>query len=194
MIWGLKGSIRVFLLQDIPKYEVIRECSSRYPDVDPSSLAVGLVLLRVASDLLSGMEGYYAEHGLSQGRFTVLMLLNREPDASMSPSDLAERSGVSRATMTGLLDGLERDGLIDRRASSEDRRMQRVSLSERGRTRLQDMLPEYFRRKTRVMSALDEADRMRLLGLLESLMDGVKRFNEGEGAIERVGGRAQGDS
>lgn len=183
----------MFLLQDIPKYEVIRECASRYPDVDPSSLAAGLVLLRVASDLLSGMETYFAEHGLSQGRFTVLMLLNREPESAMSPSDLAERSGVSRATMTGLLDGLERDGLIVRRASSEDRRMQQVSLSERGRERLEDMLPEYFRRMTRAMSSLEESDRLRLLGLLESLMDSVKRFNQNEGADGAVGdvGRAE---
>ena len=96
----------MLLLKDIPKYETLLAYSKRYPNVDPDSLEVYINLLRVASDVLEGLEDYYAVHGTSQGRFTVLALLNREPDEPLCPASLADRSGVTRATMTGLLQGL----------------------------------------------------------------------------------------
>ena len=170
----------MFLLRDIPKYDCIRECAERYPDLDPASSAACLVMLRVASDMLRGIEDFLAERGLSQGRFTVLMLLNREPEMAMSPSDLAERSGVSRATMTGLLDGLERESLVTRRASSEDRRKQWVTLTARGRERLEGMLPDYFRGVAGAMSGLEEREKLQLLGLLERLHEGARGF-KGQG-------------
>ena len=51
-------------------------------------------------------------------------LLNRTPDEGQSPFDLARQSGVTRATMTGLVDGLERDGLVTRDRCPTDRRRQ----------------------------------------------------------------------
>ena len=96
----------MLLLKDIPRYETLLAYSKRYPNVDPDALEAYFNLLRVASDVLEGLEQYYLMQGTSQGRFTVLALLNREPDKPLCPADLAERSGVTRATMTGLLQGL----------------------------------------------------------------------------------------
>ena len=45
---------------------------------------------------------------------------------------MAERAGVTRATVTGLLDGLERDGFLRREADEVDRRRVRVLLSAKG--------------------------------------------------------------
>src|SRR5436190_23969182 len=104
----------VFFLRDLPKYEAIRQRAAKYPQLDPRGLEAYLVLLRVSSDVVDELESFLAKRGTSQGKFTVLMLLNREPDVGVSPSDLAERSGVTRATITGLLDGLSREKFISR--------------------------------------------------------------------------------
>src|SRR3569833_3455973 len=117
----------MLLLKDIPRYETLLAYSKRYPNVNPDGLEAYFTLVRVASDVLEGLERYYAMHGTSQGRFTVLALLNREPDRPLCPADLADRSGVTRATMTGLMQGLEMEGLVKRTASSEDRRMSYVA-------------------------------------------------------------------
>src|SRR5258706_3633126 len=134
----------MFLLRDLPKYETIRQLSERYPAIDPRAVEAFLVLLRTATDTLGGFESYLQRHGMSQGKFTVLMLLNRNPDLGLNPSDLASKAGVTRATMTGLLEGLEREQLISRQGDRADRRRAVVKLTTSARTFLDNVLPEYF--------------------------------------------------
>lgn len=70
-------------------------------------------------------------HGLSEGRFVILVVLLTAGEA-LAPHALAERIGVNRATMTGLLDGLQRDGLIARRRDRRDRRSVKISPTPAG--------------------------------------------------------------
>lgn len=163
----------MLLLKDIPKYETLLAYSKRYPNVDPDSLEAYFNLLRVASDVLEGLERYYAMHGTSQGRFTVLALLNREPDKPLCPADLADRSGVTRATMTGLLQGLEADGLIKRTASLEDKRMSYVALTAKGRKYLDSVLPDLFRRLGDLMNGVSDREGRSLVKLLEKVRERI---------------------
>jgi DNA-binding MarR family transcriptional regulator len=174
----------MFYLRDIPTSEVLQAHAQRYPGMSPAACEAFLVLLRVASDVLSGSDAYLAEHGLSQGRFTVMMILNRDPESGLSPSDLAERAGVTRATMTGLLDALEGDGLVTRTAHPQDRRMLTVRLTEAGLRRLDEMLPEYFRRISALVGDLDESEQRALIGLLRRIESRV-----GEMSGEAMGSR-----
>jgi MarR family transcriptional regulator, negative regulator of the multidrug operon emrRAB len=156
----------MFYLRDLPKYEAIRQRASRHPDLDARALEAFLVLLRVASDVLDGLEALLASYGTSQGKFTVLMLLNRDPDVGVSPSDLADRSGVTRATITGLLDGLGREKLVLREDDREDRRKAVVRLTSRGVKMLEAMLPDYYRQVSELMGALSDVEKTTLVDLL----------------------------
>ena len=166
-------------LRDLPKYEAIEQRASRYPEIEPGSVVSYLVLLRVASDVLAASEAFLAKHEMSQGRFTVLMLLNRNPDQPSSPSDLAAKSGVTRATMTGLLDGLERERLIRREPDRNDRRMFMVELTSRGRKLLDGILPDYYRRIAKLMGQLDEEEKKGLVHILEKVNTGLVAMTEG---------------
>jgi DNA-binding MarR family transcriptional regulator len=146
----------MFLLRDLPKYEAIRQRASRYPDLDPRGLEAFLVLLRVASDVLDGLEALLASHGTSQGKFTVLMLLHRSTETGISPSDLAARSGVTRATITGLLEGLCREKFVVREGDTGDRRKAVVRLTPRGRRYLEGLLPDYYRKVAELMQCLTD--------------------------------------
>lgn len=83
-----------------------------------------------------------APHRLSEGKFVILFLLNDQPEG-LSPHELADRAGVTRATITGLLDGLERDGFVERRSGLNDRRKIAVVLTETGRKTAGDLLGEH---------------------------------------------------
>jgi MarR family transcriptional regulator, negative regulator of the multidrug operon emrRAB len=72
-------------------------------------------------------------------------MMNRIPDEAINPSSLAQKLGVTRATMTGLLDGLHKKGLIERRAQASDRRKVGVLLTAGGRRTLDNILPDYYR-------------------------------------------------
>lgn len=73
-----------------------------------------------------------APYRLSEGKFVLLFLLQQTPDG-LAPNELAERAGVTRGTITGLLDGLERDGYISRYPDGADRRRLTIRLSPQGK-------------------------------------------------------------
>ena len=156
----------MFYLKDLPTDKTLGEFAERYPNMNPSALKTCAELMRTGSDLLTAFETILGKHGLSQGRFLSLIVMNRTPDEEINPSTLAEKVGVKRATMTGLLDGLEKDGLVERLAHPEDRRKISVRLTAKGRRVLEDMLPDYYRHIAKLMTNLTEKDRLELMSLL----------------------------
>jgi DNA-binding MarR family transcriptional regulator len=159
----------MYTLRDVPKYENIRAAAARYPEIEPAASAAFVLLLRIASDFLAATDDYLATHGLSQGRFMVLMLLYRVIDVPQNPCELARKAGVTRATMTGLLDGLEREELVTRKTVAADRRMLEVALSAKGKKFLEGVMPGYFRLIRQCMRGLSQAEKEQLIALLTKL-------------------------
>jgi len=69
--------------------------------------------------------------GLSRSKWTLLMTLSRGAQGA-SQKALADQLGIEGATLVGLLDRLERDGLVERRSAEDDRRVNAVHLSRKG--------------------------------------------------------------
>jgi DNA-binding MarR family transcriptional regulator len=170
----------MLLLKKLPKFETMRQCAQRYPELDLTATQTSLVLLRVASDLIAAMDEELAGHGISQGRFTILMLLENCPekdcsnDRSLSPSDLAEMSGVSRASISGLLDGLEKSGMVQRGADQRDGRGRPVRMTAKGKRFLDKMLPVHFTFLARVMQNLSDKERRQLIKLVGKIDPNVR--------------------
>lgn len=72
-----------------------------------------------------------AEFNLTHSQFFILMAVIELEGAQ--PSQLAEKTVTDRATTTGLIDRLERDGWVERRPDSNDRRTVRIYLSPKAR-------------------------------------------------------------
>ena len=103
--------------------------------------------------------------------------MNRDPEEEVSPSSLAEKVGVRRATMTGLLDRLERDDMIERLAHHRDRRKIGVRLTSNGRQVLAAMLPDYYRSIAKIMTNLSEKERLELMSLLGKVKQGLSSLS-----------------
>lgn len=172
----------LLMLKDLPRYECLLECAKRYPDMDPDAASLFMHLLRTADELYEVKADFMRQHNISNGRFTVLMLLSAagsmegeaEANPPRSPADLAEMAGVTRATMTGLIDTLEKDGLVRREADPADRRAMLVHLTESGLAFSRDILPGYFRRVTAIMAPLGGAEKKNLLKLLTQVRHGIE--------------------
>ena len=156
-----------------PSDRVLHELSQHYSHVDPSAVQGVVFLLRVAAELHGASTQHFARYRLSQGRFVVLIMLHTTPGGEMCCSDIADSVGVSRATMTGLLDGLESDGLIRRVDHPEDRRRITITLTANGRRLLDEILPDHMRRIASVMANLTKDDRKKLRELLEKVRTGL---------------------
>ena len=156
-----------------PSDRVLHELSQHYSHVDPSAVQGVVFLLRVAAELHGTLGQHFGRYNLSHGRFVVLIMLHTTPGGEMCCSDIADSVGVSRATMTGLLDGLERDELIRRVDHREDRRRITITLTANGRRLLDQILPDHFRRVAGLMSNLSANDRKKLLELLGKVRAGI---------------------
>ncbi len=167
------------LIKDLPRYECLLEAAKEFPDLEPSACETFLHLLRGGDESVRVMESNLARHNITQGRFSVLMiLLNRcrSNSGTLGPAELADAAGVSRATMTGLIDTLERDGLVTRAPDTVDRRMMLVRLTDKGRALLEEILPEHFKRMSWLMSPLSEFERQTLVQLLNKLHLQASKF------------------
>ena len=178
------------LPKHLPRYECLQEASEQFPDLDPSAMEAYLHLLRAGTDCLEFSHEYLSEHGVSSGRFTVLMLLLRgqacgEKAEIVTPAELADMAGCTRATMTGLIDTLERDSLVKRAPDVKDRRMMTVCLTPKGSALLHRMLPGHFKRLAQLMACLTEAERKTLVRLLGKIVAQVAVVH-GESSVAAV--------
>jgi DNA-binding MarR family transcriptional regulator len=182
----------LLLLKDLPRYECLLESSKRFPELDPSACEAFLHLLRTTDEAFAVTERNLLQHGISQGRFGVLMLLWRGGRPAVrvqtaenpcggagprTPAELADAAGVARATMTGLIDTLERDGLVKREPDRDDRRMMSVRLTDKAEHFLHTLLPDHFRKTSALMSVLSEAERKTLVRLLSKVAAQASALN-----------------
>ena len=165
-------------MREIPKYETLLEMSRQYPTLDPRAMECYLTLRYLADDVGAAMTQNLARHDLSQGRFIVMLMVDRAPGGRTTPGDLAHEVDVTPATITGLLRGLERDGLVERGPHAEDRRVVSIRLTPAGRARLGGMLPDHFRRLGELMGHLSPRECGELTRLLRKVALGVPALSE----------------
>jgi DNA-binding MarR family transcriptional regulator len=164
-------------LKNLPDAIVLKKFAERYADVDTRSVTHFLNILRIGTELAESLDRFLATHGLLQGRWWVLILLMREDDLTSTPSELAEKAGVSRATMSGLINGLLRDGLVDRQEDNNDRRSYSIRLTSAGQDKLDEVMPDYYPRVKKMMNAIPEQQRENLLNQLMLLKEQSKVFD-----------------
>jgi DNA-binding MarR family transcriptional regulator len=156
-------------VKDIPRYEALGEYSRRYPDLDPVSYEAFLVLMHTGDRLKFLVEQLLSREGTSHARFIVLAKLNRDVATPMQASDLAARIGVTKQTMSSLLDGLEKDGFVRRLEDASDRRVTLVALTDSGQAFLNRVLPGIFRSQAAMMNALNRDELIQLTAVLRRL-------------------------
>jgi DNA-binding MarR family transcriptional regulator len=135
----------MFFLKELPSRQMVETYAAPY-GADPAHVIGALRMMRSASLLIRKIEAYFAAHGLSQLRFLVLIVIDREPERkSLTPNEIALRIDVSKPVMTRTLQSLQKDALITILASPSDKRSKEVSLTPQGLQRLQDTLPGYYK-------------------------------------------------
>ena len=105
--------------------------------LDPMNCPYYLVS-RLTLVITSALKKRLAESGLSQVKPAYLWaLMSLWMTDGLKVTDIARRAGLDSSTMTGLLDRMERDGLVTRTPDISDRRTLRIFLTDEGK-RLQD--------------------------------------------------------
>lgn len=91
-----------------------------------------LLVHRAAQGLRCVIDRACRDQGLTDGRDWLVLTALRD-DLRRTQLELARMLGIDKTTLTALLDRLERDGLVVRRADPADRRARIPALTEEGR-------------------------------------------------------------
>ena len=157
-----------FTLKDIPSLDEIRRQEERLQiDLPAVPLRALLRLMRVGTDVQAAIAAQLQQSGVSLPRFVLLVQLMRAEDQRLTPSELAEKAGVTRATVTGLLDGLEKRGWIERKGHPDDRRSVIVQLTAPGTAFIREILPGHLDYITSLITGLAEPELLHLMETLE---------------------------
>jgi DNA-binding MarR family transcriptional regulator len=182
------------LLKDPPRLECYVHAAKRYPDCDAQAMHCFSILKHTVDTLWKVESKHYISEEISQGRFLIMMLLMDKTNdletsegidvatdiskiASLNPrtpAELANLAQITRASVSGLLDSLEKEGLVRREHDTKDRRQVIVHLTEKGQTFIESFLPPYFKLISDLMRPLELEERMTLVALLEKLKGGAK--------------------
>lgn len=122
------------------------------------------------------------EVGLTGPQLTVIKLLDTFGDLSLS--SLSERIRAQNSTVTGIIDRMEREGLVLRERSTSDRRVVYIRLTPKGRQLSKDVLVqpmEIFRDVLSTLSRDDTKDLLRILSKLQKRVRGLVKDREADG-------------
>jgi DNA-binding MarR family transcriptional regulator len=146
-------------------------------------------LLRVLGLLERVMQPYFAHFGISGSQWGVLRNLHwaeQQGSPGLRLTDLSDRLLIRPPSVTGVVDRLERAGLVVRDGSPFDMRAKQVALTAKGRELVERILAVHGRQIDTVLGVLSSAEQTelhRLLSRLEQHLEGVLA----EGAAANIG-------
>ena len=142
-------------------------------NVDMSAVEA-LAAVRIAGRHLHLLQERWAEvHGLTEGRMAVLFRLFRCGPTPLG--DLAEDLGTTPRNVTGLVDHLERDGLVERVPDPTDRRSVKATLTVAGKERIQAIWKEGLERQFEIVGDLNKEELAQLRHLCLSLVESARK-------------------
>ncbi|MGD8279234.1 MAG: MarR family transcriptional regulator [Gemmatimonadota bacterium] len=126
-----------------------------------------MVLTRSAAAVARHAEADIARHGLTPGEFGVLEALYHK--GPMLLGEVQRKVLVSSGGVTYLVDRLEAQGLVERRACPGDRRARYAALTKVGEARIASVFPEHAKAIEHAVSGLTAAERRTATRLLRKL-------------------------
>jgi DNA-binding MarR family transcriptional regulator len=144
----------------------VRESMKRDVPADEVDATEALAALRTASHAFHNvMDRWLERHDLSESRVGVLWRLWHQD--SITLGDLAVQLDVSPRNITGLIDHLEKDHLVERIPDPDDRRATLVRLAPAGKQKLADIKNELGSHRTGLVADFtnDELKQLRHLCL-----------------------------
>ncbi len=160
-------------LPDVPESEIRKPEDSSAPPTR-TILAAREPFLGVVRDLVrayQAFENYAGVHirqmGLTAPQFDVLVTLGNTPGMTMNV--LAQKTLVTKGTLTGIVDRLERKGLVRREVPPENRRCFKVVLTEAGEKLFEEIFPAHIAYLKERFQKLDPSELAQIQACLKKL-------------------------
>lgn len=154
------------------RFDTVDEPGRAKAEADFSILGA---VLEAGDVIAKYMAAYLNEFGLTASKFNTLQVLHEEPRRTVTQNDLSTKLTVTGASITGVLDRLERDNLVARESHPTDRRANLVRLTDEGETLVQNASDLHAIRTQELISVLTDEEKRTLLELLGKLVEAARK-------------------
>ena len=112
---------------------------------------------------------FFGKYDISLPKFGALLVLYDNAEDGVMLSYIGEQLLVSKANITGLVDRLEKQGLVARIRDNDDRRKISATLTDKGRKFTEMIIQKYRELSDKVFLLIEDDDQDKLIGLLQKL-------------------------
>ncbi len=149
--------------------------AAEYPDGDPATAEALSTVIRAGQALYEEIDrAMQASIGVPESALNTLAVIEGA-ERPLTPSEISERTFRSSATMTSILDVLERRGWIRRVPNPEDRRSVLIEISEDGYAVADRFLPGVRKIERAVMGDLSTKELAALMKILTKILENTAR-------------------
>ena len=156
--------------------KIAPDFEKRYADSSSKSTECAMNLVLTAGLLEKCIASLLLPFDLSPATGLVLSIL-ADSETPVSPKDIADRLIISRASVTSLLDSLEKRGFVKRQPHRSDRRMLLVELTDSGRKVANRFRPIVHQHQKIWLNALNEKEQEQLIEMLQRLQASLTDTN-----------------
>jgi MarR family 2-MHQ and catechol resistance regulon transcriptional repressor len=130
------------------------------PAVEVEALSAFINLMRAGDSVAAFLQKDMTQHELTPSQFGVLeTLLHRGP---LFQGELSQKLLRCTGSITSVVGGLERKGMVERRRESHDKRYVRVSLTPKGKKAIERVFPAHVRGVVQLFGILTPAEKVEL--------------------------------
>lgn len=147
----------------------LRQWRSERPDIDPAPMGILGRLSRLSHLVDRELRAFFATKGLQPGEFDILATLRRSgPPYRLTAGGLVDAAMVTSGAITNRLDHLVAKGLVTRETDPQNRRSVLITLAERGRALVDEVVGEHIENEKRLLAPLDQRQQEQLARLLRT--------------------------
>jgi DNA-binding MarR family transcriptional regulator len=155
-------------MSNLLSIRIAPDFEQRYPNSSAKATECAMNLVLTAELLEKRIAGLLQPFDLSPATGLVLSIL-ADSETPVSPNHIADRLIISRASVTSLLDTLEKRGFVKRKPHLSDRRMLLVELTDSGRQVANQFRPIVHQHQKVWLSVLNEKELQELIETLQRL-------------------------
>jgi MarR family transcriptional regulator, organic hydroperoxide resistance regulator len=122
------------------------------------AVRLAFVELMGAERRLRARDQKCAKGELTQSHIRALFTIDKSESGEATAGELAKAAELSPASVTAMLDHLERDGIVSRRRADHDRRVVVVTLTDSGRSLLERKRTAWRRRGAEALDGVSDHD------------------------------------
>lgn len=151
--------------------QVLADWAQERPDLDFSPVGVITRLARVRSYIDTALLQVFRDFGLTAADFRVIVTLRRVgPPYELPQAWLMSQLTLTSGTISLRVDRLAKRGIVTREADPDDKRGQRIRLTEDGLRLFDKIAPVHLANEDRLLSSLTHDERDTLAQLLSKLL------------------------